>query len=89
MRWRKFILFILAATACVVFSSCKPKQITLNGQIFIATEMGASLRLGAVEVLLVEKGEATNCLQKTMAATILSKLILMAISNREFHHFPL
>jgi peptidoglycan hydrolase CwlO-like protein len=62
---------ILIATISVLFttmlSSCKPKQTTINGQVFIVTQGGLNIRLGAVEVLLIEKREATNYLQKISA----------------------
>jgi len=58
-----YILTIIAALTIMV-SSCKPKQTVINGQVFIATQGGESIRLGAVEILLVDKNKVTNYLQK-------------------------
>jgi hypothetical protein len=59
---------ILIATISMLFtmmlSSCKPKQTTITGQVFVAAGVGLSIRLGAVQVLLIERREATNYLQK-------------------------
>jgi hypothetical protein len=61
MRWfNSFIIIVVA----VLLSSCKPRQTTITGQVFIAAGAGLSIRLGAVEILLIERHEATNYLQK-------------------------
>jgi hypothetical protein len=57
----------IAAMLTMMLSSCKPSQSAINGQVFIATEGGVSFRLGAVEVLLIRKSDATNYLQKTIS----------------------
>ena len=43
---------------------CKPKQTTVTGQIFIVTRGAENSKLGAVEVLLVERPQVIDFLQK-------------------------
>ena len=41
---------------------CKPKETKLSGQIFIVTQGGDSIKLGDVEILLIEKAQAVSFL---------------------------
>ena len=56
--------FLVAIAGVIGLAGCKPKETTITGQVFIAASGGISFRLGAVEVLLIERQEVTNCLQK-------------------------
>lgn len=53
-----FALLLLA------LSGCKPKETTITGQVFIVTRGAANIKLGAVEVLLVDKKQATDFIEK-------------------------
>jgi hypothetical protein len=57
-------------------AGCKPKETTITGNVFIAASGGTSFRLGAVEVLLIEKQPVTNYLQKKQ--TVISDKIKLA-----------
>ncbi len=66
----KKTVYLFGICAVVIsLTGCKPKQTTINGQIFIATTSRENVRLGAVQVLLIEKQKATNSLQNCLEAT--------------------
>jgi hypothetical protein len=46
----KWVISVIIAVVAMMLSSCKPKQTSINGQVFIATQGGENIRLGAVEV---------------------------------------
>jgi hypothetical protein len=58
------ILPILIFAALVALTGCKPKQTTLSGQMFIVTQGAENVKLGDVEILLIEKSQAADFLQK-------------------------
>src|ERR1039458_7771267 len=60
-------LILVAIVGVISLAGCKPKETTIPGQVFIATSGGENIRLGAVEVLLIEKQQLTNYLQKRQA----------------------
>lgn len=67
---------IVAAVATVVLLGCKQKETILSGQVFIATSGGQNLRLGDVEVLLVERKQALEFLEskrRTIESAIASR----------------
>lgn len=51
----------------IALLGCKPKESTLTGQVFIVTRGAESIKLGAVEVLLIEKAQVNGILQKREA----------------------
>jgi hypothetical protein len=55
---------ILILTALVALVGCKPKETTLSGQMFIVTQGADNVKLGDVEILLVEKSQVADFLQK-------------------------
>jgi hypothetical protein len=56
----KTIIVVLAFTGIFVLSGCKPNETKITGQVFIATGGGVSVRLGAVEVQVIEKQQAID-----------------------------
>lgn len=62
MKLKSLILVVIVGV--IGLAGCKPKETTITGQVFIAASGGISFRLGAVEVLLIERQQVTNYLQK-------------------------
>ena len=62
------ILPILIFAALVALTGCKPKETTLSGQVFIVTKGAENVKLGDVEILLIEKSQVTDFLQKKQPA---------------------
>src|SRR5208282_115930 len=60
-------LILVAIVGVIGLAGCKPKETTIAGQVFIATSGRENIRLGAVEVLLIERQQVTNYLQKRQA----------------------
>jgi hypothetical protein len=60
-------LILVAIVGVIGLAGCKPKETTIPGQVFIATSGRENIRLGAVEVLLIERQQVTNYLQKRQA----------------------
>jgi hypothetical protein len=75
MKTNWLIPGILASLLVFAVAGCKPKETTLSGQVFIVTKGAENFKLGDVEVLLIEKSQVTNYLQKKQPA-IESKLTL-------------
>ena len=67
-QFMKPILYLAALLFSLSFVGCKPKETTLSGQAFIVTRSGESIKLGLVEVLLVEKAPAKELIQKRQPA---------------------
>jgi hypothetical protein len=65
---KTIILPILIFTALVALVGCKPKQTTLSGQMFIVTQGAENVKLGDVEILLIEKSQVAEFLQKEQQA---------------------
>jgi hypothetical protein len=63
---KSYLILILASF--LALTGCKPKQTTLSGQVFIVTQGAENVKLGDVEILLVEKSQATDFLQKKQSA---------------------
>ena len=63
------IIIALAATVGILgLAGCKPKATTVSGQVFIVTKGAENFKLGDVEILLVEKSQVTDFLQKKQPA---------------------
>ena len=63
------IIIALVATAGILgLAGCKPKATTVSGQVFIVTKGAENFKLGAVEILLIEKPQVTEFLQKKQPA---------------------
>ena len=60
----RFCLNCAAILLTIILLGCKPKQTAVTGQIFIVTRGAENVKLGAVEVLLVEKSQVVEFLQK-------------------------
>ena len=58
---------ILTLLLLVGFLGCKPKETHLSGQIFIVTRGAENIKLGLVEVQLIEKAQVLGFLQKKQA----------------------
>lgn len=56
-------LVAVAIGAIICLSGCKPKQVTLSGQIFIVTQGADNIKLGDVVVCLIDRQQVTNFLQ--------------------------
>ena len=62
MKRSIFVAFI-AITIAVELTGCKPKETTLTGQVFIVTQGAENVKLGDIEILLIEKSQAANFLR--------------------------
>ena len=60
----KIIIPIVAFAGAIALSGCKPSETKITGQVFIATSGGMSVRLGAVEVRVIEKQQAIDFIRK-------------------------
>ena len=64
----KFIIAFVATAGILGLAGCKPKATTVSGQVFIVTKGAENFKLGAVEILLIEKPQVTEFLQKKQPA---------------------
>jgi hypothetical protein len=64
----KIIITLIATVGILGLAGCKPKATTVSGQVFIVTKGAENVKLGAVEILLVEKSQVTGFLQKKQPA---------------------
>ena len=62
------LLFSLLLVGCKQKESSLPKETTLTGQAFIVTRGAESIKLGLVEVLLIEKGAVKEFIQQKQPA---------------------
>lgn len=60
----KIIIALIAIVGALGLTGCKPKTTTLTGQVFIATQGGDNVKFGDVEILLIEKSQVTDFLEK-------------------------
>lgn len=60
----KIIIALVAIAGTLGLIGCKPRETTATGQIFIVTRGAENIKLGAVEVLLIEKSKVTDFLEK-------------------------
>jgi small-conductance mechanosensitive channel len=72
---RLFRLAIVVMAGSLGLLGCKPK---ITGQVFIVTQAGLNIRLGDVEVDLVDKSQAVEWIQKKRAAIGADKAALNA-----------
>jgi hypothetical protein len=61
---RLFAIVVLAG--CLGLAGCKPN--TFTGQVFIVTQSRDNIKLGAVEVVLIEKQQVADFLRQRQAA---------------------
>jgi hypothetical protein len=52
----------------LALTGCKPRETTLSGQMFIVTRDAENIKLGLIEVLLIEKDSAKEFIQKRQPA---------------------
>lgn len=64
---RKNVNIALVSTLLLMMLGCKPKDAELNGQVYVSTSDGSSVKLGAVVVNLIEEDEATAFIKKKRA----------------------
>ena len=60
----KIIIALVAIIGTLGLTGCKPKTTTLTGQVFIVTQGAENVKLGDVEILLIEKSQVTDFLEK-------------------------
>ena len=63
----KIIIAVIATVGTLGLIGCKPRETTLSGQIFIVTRGSENIKLGLVEVQLIEKQSVSEFLQKKQA----------------------
>ena len=64
----KIIITLIATAGILGLAGCKPKATTVSGQVFIVTKGAENVKLGAVEILLIERPQVTEFLQKKQPA---------------------
>src|SRR5260221_11215482 len=64
----KIIIALVAIVGTLGLAGCKPKPTVLTGQMFIATQGGDNIKLGDVEILLIEKPQASDFLKQKQPA---------------------
>ena len=64
----KTILYAFVLLFFLSFIGCKPKETTLSGQAFIVTRGGENIKLGLVEVQLIERDAVKEYIQKKQPA---------------------
>ena len=64
----KTLFCFLVVLASLILSGCKPKEATVSGQIFIVTRGGESIKLGSVQVQIIEKQSLVEFLKQKQAA---------------------
>jgi hypothetical protein len=57
-----------ALLICLLFCGCKPRETNLSGQAFIVTRGGENIKLGLLEVFLIDKAAATEFIKKKQPA---------------------
>ena len=60
----KAIIALIAIVGTFGLAGCKPKTTTLTGQVFIVTQGGDNIKLGDVQILLIEKAQVAAFLAK-------------------------
>jgi hypothetical protein len=62
------LTIIIALATMAIMLGCKPKEIRVSGQAFIVTQSAENIKLGDVEILLIEKQQAVEFLQTKQSA---------------------
>jgi hypothetical protein len=62
MKTRIVVAFV-AIAGILGLAGCKPKETALSGQVFIVAQGAENVKLGDVEILLIEKTQVINYLQ--------------------------
>ena len=60
----KIIAVLVTIVGILGLTGCAPKETTLSGQMFIVTQGADNVKLGDVAILLIEKSQVTDFLQK-------------------------
>jgi len=60
----KIVVVLIIIVATLGLTACKPKTTTLAGQLFIVTQGGDNIKLGDVQILLIEKAQVAAYLAK-------------------------
>lgn len=82
----KTIIAVVAIMGVIALSGCKPNETVITGQVFIATGGGMSVRLGAVEVQVIEKQQATDFIRKRQSEVPAAKQ-KMEKAQRDYHSY--
>ena len=61
----KIAIALVAIVGMLGLAGCKPKEISVSGQMFVVTKGAENVKLGDVEVLLLQRSQATDFLKKT------------------------
>jgi hypothetical protein len=64
----KIAIALVTIAGILELTGCKPKETTLSGQVFIVTQGADNVKLGDVEILLIEKTQVTDFLHKKQPA---------------------
>lgn len=64
----KIIIAFVAITIVFGLAGCKPKEITLTGQAFIVTRGAENIKLGLIEVKLIQKQDVKKHLERLLPA---------------------
>ncbi len=64
----KIIIALVVIPGILGLVGCKPKPVTAAGQVFIVTQGGDNVKLGDIEILLIEKAQVMDFLAKTEPA---------------------
>lgn len=60
----KMAVALIIIVATLGLTGCKPKTTKISGQIFIVTRGGENFKLGDVQILLIDKSQVVDFLQK-------------------------
>ena len=60
----KIVIAFITIVGMFGLAGCKPKTTTLNGQVFIVTQGGDNIKLGDVQIQLIEKAQVAAYLAK-------------------------
>jgi hypothetical protein len=65
-KFMKAILYFTALLFSISLFGCKPQETALSGQVFVVTRGAENIKLGLVEVQLIERKQITEYLQKNL-----------------------
>jgi hypothetical protein len=80
------VIALVAIAGTLGLAGCKPHPTTLAGQVFIVTQGGDNVKLGDIEILLVEKSQVRSFLQKKepiIESEIASKKQELAVARED------
>jgi len=67
LKSKSFIVFV-TIFGMLGIVGCKPKTTTISGQAFIVTQSGENIKFGDIQVLLIEKSQGAEFLQRKQAS---------------------